>query len=226
MNRTRIPYGDFHLPIQTGCLHSKDICACHDECWARKYARRGLAPHLYNVDFLPQWNWKEWEAPLLLKNPSIILVAFTGDLFGDWMSFIAQERVLEIVRKAPRHTYIFLTKNPSALAQHNPWPKNCFVGMTLTGAESLERQEQMVAAFAEVEGHRWLSYEPVLGELQVNIEGLVDFVIWDGLNSKEIVKPECIRELPWDRVFRKTDLKLLQFYRQPYWRLLEKLVEG
>ena len=211
LSHTRIEYAlnpdgqrpGYLWPVLSGCLHGPDICATSATCWARDMnARRlpGWKAH-YNPDFSPRFNADLIGAPLHVRKPATFLVAFTGELFGDWLQdpraqaamvgwpeaawhhkshlFALREEILATVSALPQHRFIFLTKRPENLATWNPWPRNAWVGMSLTGRESRERQDAMWKALERVQGAgvRWLSLEPALGTLAQPIPSWVDWVV-------------------------------------------------
>lgn len=64
---------------------------------------KGFAPtyHAYTMDY-----------PEKRKTPARIFVSSMGDLFGEWVPDIWIEDVFAACKRAPQHTYLFLTKNP------------------------------------------------------------------------------------------------------------------
>lgn len=111
---------------------------------------KGFEPtfHAYTLDF-----------PQHMDKPSKIFVSSMGDLFGEWVPDSWIETVFEAAEKAPQHTYLFLTKNPSrylemALAHKLPDRENFWYGTTITGPEN---------PFFGVPGYKtFLSIEPLL----------------------------------------------------------------
>lgn len=98
------------------------------------------------------------------------------------------EQVLEVVRLTPRHTFIFLTKEPWNLAQWNPFPSNCWVGVSATNKQELKAAEEGLASVrASV---RFISFEPLLEHLKPDLS-MVDWIIIGRLTgSKPFFPPE------------------------------------
>ena len=180
MNKTAIEYivnpdgspGFSWNPI-SGCLHGPEVCPVVDDCWARAYANRFRSN--YGPGFRPVMHWTRLQEPLARKGPARIGVSFTGDFFGPQVYRHWQEQVLEIVR-ACTHQFLFLTKNGEQLPQFNPWPDNCHVGVTITGALP-DVDWWNLEALAKVQAPvRWVSFEPLLapwkGDLR-NIQWVV-----------------------------------------------------
>ena len=94
-----------------------------------------------------------------MDKPSKIFVSSMGDLFGEWVPDSWIETVFEAAEKAPQHTYLFLTKNPSrylemALAKRLPERENFWYGTTIVAPEN---------PFFFARGYKtFLSIEPML----------------------------------------------------------------
>jgi len=103
--------------------------------------------------------------PGKVKKPSKIFVCSMADLFGDWVPDEWIVEVLDTVRGYAWHTYQFLTKNPQRLKDFNPWPRNAWVGTTVTNqADGDERIPWLLQVDARV---RFVSHEPLLSEIYV-----------------------------------------------------------
>lgn len=119
---------------------------------------KGFEPtfHNYMLDF-----------PQHVEKPSRIFVSSMGDLFGEWVPDPWIEAVFEAARKAPKHTYLFLTKNPQryydlADKQKLPMEKNFWYGTTITGPEQ---------RFFCLHGvNTFLSIEPLLEPIPEELE--------------------------------------------------------
>lgn len=185
MNKTTIDYVDFSWNPVTGCLGPKgDGVRCH-YCYANRLAN-GRLRKLYLAHrvpfagdmrnpFAPRFWLPRLDQPFDLKRPSRIFVCDMADLFGDWVSRATQNLIFRAVREADWHTFLFLTKWPSNLAQFNPWPPNAWVGATATDASSaLYALCQMENVQAPV---RFLSLEPLLGPIDPQRKWPVEWII-------------------------------------------------
>ena len=211
----------------TGCLHGLAECPTAPICWARNMSHR--LPLTCGGDFQPRYHLGRLEQPLEWRKPRRVAGCFMGELFGDWQQVDAigslggslyykawvmeevQRQILVIVGKCPRHQFLFLTKRPENLARWNPWPKNAWVGCSITGAETAERQEAMIKALGQVEGgKRWISYEPLLAAPYRGPPEWLDWAVIGAQSGKGAVAPEgwWVEDLE-----RAADL-----YRIPYWR--------
>lgn len=205
----------------TGCLHGKDICPTSDKCWARDMSRR--FDQVCGGDFQPRFHTERLDQPLHWRKPRRVATCFMGDLFGRWNSHHLKPilQILDVVERCPQHSFLFLTKNPLMLHEFNPWPENTWVGISITGAETLERQEAMREALRWVEGPKvkWLSYEPALGPLSQPIPYWIDWVVvgaQSGSHAKPF-NPLWMLEADWHRgvVWMKNNLRK---YIQGPWR--------
>lgn len=68
--------------------------------------------------------------PKKLKKPSRILVVSMGDLFGEFIPDKWINKVLEVVKKCPQHTFLFLTKNPNRYYSFK-FPDNTWIGASV-----------------------------------------------------------------------------------------------
>ena len=132
VNKTKIEWTDYTWNPVTGCLRGCEYC------YARRIAERFNKPY----GFYPTYHIGRLQEPLKVKKPSRILVCSMADLFGEWWFSVDNKplnagptivnSILDIVRQCPQHTFQFLTKSPQHLAFGNPWPANCWVGVTAT----------------------------------------------------------------------------------------------
>lgn len=117
MNRTKIEWCDWTWNPVTGCKHGCPYC------YARKIAERFKGSKAWPHGFEPTFHPDRLDAPRhvgrqyynAFPKGSTIFVCSMADLFGDWVPYEWQHRVLDACMCTPRHTYIFLTKNPRGM---------------------------------------------------------------------------------------------------------------
>ena len=133
-------------------------------CYAHRMARRlaGRCGYPPAPDFFrPTFHPERLEQPLHWRKPRMVFVCSMADLFGDWAPDAWIERVLDVVRATPQHTYQFLTKWPQNLARWNPWPTNAWVGASATGwrmlYDAMQHLSDIDAAVRFVSAEPWLS---------------------------------------------------------------------
>lgn len=187
MHRTRIEYGHWAWNPVIGCEHGCPYC------WARRQAERGIGVYgtwAKGDRFTPRLLAERLPEPKAAKASSRILVSFMGDLFGAWVPREWIEAVLQVIRETPRHRYLLLTKNPARYAEFD-LPDNCWAGTTVTGDGDQERILQLWGAAHHA--HRWLSWEPALGPLELEPALLaMEWVVIGGLTGRRTSSPEAV----------------------------------
>ncbi|MDO9333793.1 MAG: DUF5131 family protein, partial [Dehalococcoidales bacterium] len=190
LHRTKIDYLTHTWNFYSGCLNWQNgVCAVGKHCWAKSITKR--FEKNYPNGFKPTFYPEAFMEPLKFKKPARIGCAFMGDLFGDWvdpkmkvcsksgtvwipenrmwaMSDLSegtlQEVIIEVIKRTPQHTFIFLTKCPQNLRKWSPFPDNCWVGTSLTGLEDdfYKRVDCLNKVKANV---KFISFEPLLGTI-------------------------------------------------------------
>jgi protein gp37 len=185
MSKTKIEYGDRTWNVLTGCTIKSEGCV---NCWARGMAKRLKAmerPEYQDavddtgnwtsiITFLPD----RLKEPLTWRKPQHVLVEYMGDLFHKNVPADYIDRVFDVMKQTPQHTYQLLTKRPDQMAMllqdYEPLP-NVVLGASV---ENQKRADERVEPmhFLSVRGWRtWVSYEPALG--------LVDWSGWKFLDQ-------------------------------------------
>lgn len=135
--KTKIDWCDSTWNPVTGCLHGCDYCYARKianrfdggfstDCSlfeldspihktesreSDNLLREGpIVP--YPFGFLPTFHKYKLNEPQKWKKPRTIFVCSMSDLFGEWVPEEWIRAVFDACDKAPRHRYIFLTKNP------------------------------------------------------------------------------------------------------------------
>lgn len=108
----------------TGCLH---YCKY---CWARNFAETRLKfTEKYKKGFVPQIHEKEFKRGF---NGGFVFVSDMGDLFGSWVPRSWILKVIEHIKKYPKTTFLFLTKNPKRYHEFvDVLPNNVVLGATI-----------------------------------------------------------------------------------------------
>jgi len=118
--------------------------------------------------------------PLGWRRPQMIFVNSMSDLFHQQVPAAFIQRVFEIMRQAPWHTFQVLTKRSTRLLELDrdiDWPSNVWMGVSVECQEYLFRVEHLRRTGARV---RFLSLEPLLGPLPgLDLRG-IDWVIVGG----------------------------------------------
>ncbi len=177
MGYSNIDYLDRSWNFYEGCLNWKTgVCGGGGRdfvCWAKTWAHR-FEKRTGN-DFTPRLRLERLLEPLKWNKSAYIGVCFTGDLFGDWVdpeydtqlcgATPLREAIFNVCDQSPQHTFLFLTKAYANLAKWSPFPKNAWVGASVT------RPEDLAGAVAGLKGVRaglkYLSLEPLTADFDI-----------------------------------------------------------
>ena len=185
--KTKIDWCDSTWNPVTGCLHGCKYC------YARRIAARFGPKRMpiftdypvlnepvrsvgigagkiqpYPFDFTPTFHRYRLDEPTRWTRPRNIFVCSMADLFGDWVPDDWIEQVFAACRRAPRHTYLFLTKNPQrycnlASAGKLPTEPNFWYGTTITGPD--------MPFFFWDKANTFVSVEPLLEPFNIDATG-------------------------------------------------------
>ncbi len=162
----------------TGCDKVSPGCAhCYAETFAERF--RGVPGHPYEHGFDLMLREERLELPLAWKQPKMIFVNSMSDLFHEAVPVDFIQRVFSTMERAHWHQFQVLTKRSvrlRELAIALPWPPNVWTGVSVENQRWTRRIDDLRAVPAAV---RFLSVEPLLGPLRLNLEG-VDWVIVGG----------------------------------------------
>ena len=118
--------------------------------------------------------------PLEWNKPQMIFVNSMSDLFHDDVALEFIQRVFEVMRRTPWHTYQVLTKRSQRLHELDQaidWPANVWMGVSVENADYAFRIDHLRQTDARV---KFLSLEPLLGPLLHLDLGDIDWVIVGG----------------------------------------------
>lgn len=164
----------------TGCTKVSPGCAhCYAETFAERF--RGVPGHPYENGFDLQLRPERLRIPLDWKRPRLVFVNSMSDLFHESVpdEFIIE--VFQTMREAEQHTFQVLTKRPDRAATMSEsrllgFPDNVWMGTSVENQRWTTRVDDLCRIDARV---RFLSCEPLLGPLQLNLSG-VQWVIVGG----------------------------------------------
>jgi len=145
----------------------------------------------FHRSFEPTFHPERLKEPYEIKKPSKIFVCSVADLFASWTPREWTGQVLDSMLWCPvDHTFQMLTKNPERinLGVIKPkYPDNWWFGATISTQEECWR----VDALRQVDGKRFVSFEPLLGDIEfddtLTLEG-IDWVIIGKLTGSRKVK--------------------------------------
>lgn len=188
----------------TGCTKISEGCL---NCYMFR-----LYPRLKRMG-LPTYQWKPNEVhlhddvlrkPFAWKEPRMIFTNSMSDFFHEKIPFDFLDRVLEVIRATPQHTYQVLTKRSWRMMKYGErirkFPPNMWIGVSLESAQYKFRTEHLAHAQASV---RFLSIEPLIGPVgKLDLTG-IHWVIVGGesgpnyrpmnLDWAREIRDQCIR---------------------------------
>ncbi|MCX6723157.1 MAG: DUF5131 family protein [Candidatus Staskawiczbacteria bacterium] len=190
MEKTKIDWADYTWNAVVGCKYN-----CF-YCYANKQCKR------WGNDFTPHWSYDQETKPYKIKEPSKIFVCSFGELFGEWISNEWIEKVLQIVKDNPRHTFQFLTKNPKRYLEFE-FPGNCWLGTTI----DYPNQER-INWLKKKSNYKFISFEPLLGDMSgLDLSG-IDFAIVGAMTGPGAIIPEnkWIKSIKHPNMFHKENI--------------------
>jgi protein gp37 len=121
------------------------------------------------------------EKPLHWKKPKMIFTNSMSDFFHEKIPFDFLDRVLEVIKKTPQHTYQILTKRSWRMMRYSErigrFPANVWCGVSVESDAYKFRIDHLRKVQANV---RFLSLEPLIGPInKLDLAG-VQWVIVGG----------------------------------------------
>lgn len=147
-------------PISEGCQN----------CYARRFANR----FYQNYPDVLKWNGKllinvnRFEKPLHWKKPRMVFVCSMSDLFHENNDELWINKIFDIIKQCPQHTFQILTKRAIIMAKYfesHRCPANVWVGATIENSEKAEERIQYLFQIAA--RIRFISVEPMLGPVRL-----------------------------------------------------------
>jgi protein gp37 len=148
--------------------------------------------------------------PLKIKKPITVFVGSMSDI--EYWKPVHVESILDVCRKCPQHTFMFLSKTPLSYYGY-AWSDNTMQGLTLTCKQTPGYQEDCHERMKNFP-RPFLSIEPLLGKLYYdrNIK-CYEKIIIGAMTGTGAVKPlpEWIdgvkRNAPPEKVFWKPSIR-------------------
>lgn len=175
MAETSIEWTDATWNPVAGCSVISPGCT---NCYAMRMAARLEAMGVEKYNGLTRrsggrsvWTGKIWfdekslERPRTWAKPRRIFVNSMSDLFHEAVSTHFVERVWQVMKDTPRHTYQILTKRPDRMVEivaELPLLDNVWLGTSVENADYLHRINDLRRVSAAV---RFISFEPLIGSV-------------------------------------------------------------
>ncbi len=177
MNKTKIEWANYSVNPVKGI--------CPNNCWYC-YARRMYKRFKWNPEIKLDLDCLDKIEKI--KKPSKIFVGSMHEIFGNWIFNNWIQAIIDRIRKYKQHTFIFLTKFPSRYKHFN-FPKNCWLGVTITGEETRSEILNKYDALYRLENKKFVSFEPIL-KMPYCFSHNSDWVIIGGLSGHKYNRPD------------------------------------
>lgn len=179
MKSTKIEWTDKTWNPITGCTKISAGCTnCYAEIMSNRL--KAMRQCKYINGFTLTLHEKVLVEPLKWKNPHIIFVCSMSDLFHEEVPFEFIDKVIDIIKRTPYHSYQILTKRAErmyAYFSQKEIPANVWLGVTVEVGTSKVRIEYLRKLPARI---RFLSCEPLLENLgKLDLKD-IDWVIVGG----------------------------------------------
>jgi len=179
MRTTKIEWTERTWNPVTGCNKISEGCV---HCYAENMARRLCSMHneKYANGFRVTIHEDSLKEPFSWHKSSTIFVCSMGDLFHEDVSFEFVDKVIDVIRKTPKHKYQILTKRAERMSDYfktRSIPRNAWLGVTVEVERTKFRMDYLRDLNATV---KFLSCEPLLSDLgDLDLSG-IDWVIVGG----------------------------------------------
>lgn len=179
MKKSKIEWTEATWNPSTGCNKVSAGCKnCYAETMSKRLQAMGTPGYENGFTFtiMPE----RLEIPLRTRKPTKYFVNSMSDLFHENMPFEFLDRVFDIIKRTPQHTYQILTKREDRLIDYfkdSKVPDNVWMGVSVENQKTKNRIDVLREINAKI---RFLSLEPLLEDLgELNL-GQIHWVIVGG----------------------------------------------
>lgn len=190
-SNTGIEWTDKTWNPTTGCNKVSPGCRyCYAEALTERFPKN--FPQGFKLTLHPD----RLGQPRKWRKPSRIFVNSMSDLFHEDVPFAYLQEVFAVMQETPWHIYQILTKRDEHLAElasKLKWTENIWVGVSVESQQYTSRIDSLRQVPSKV---RFLSCEPLLGPLDLNLDG-INWVIVGGESGYKHrpIQPEWIRDI-------------------------------
>jgi protein gp37 len=161
---TKIEWTDATWNPITGCTPISEGC---EHCYAQRMAQRLAGRYGYPKDqpFAVTVHHDRMVEPLAWRKPRRIFVCSMADLMHEDVPDVAIGDVIGMIKAAPQHRFMILTKRPRRLSAWT-WPANAWLGVT---AENQDRADERLPHLLVMQSAvvLFVSVEPMLGPVNL-----------------------------------------------------------
>lgn len=179
MNRQgegKIDWCDYTWNPISGCLHGCSYC--YLKRIDKRFGSKILTPK-FNPERL-----KDIEKSKKLKKGDKVFVGSSGDMFGRWVDMENILATLDVCRSNPDIIFQFLTKHPDSY-RHFIFPENSWCGTTEDGTLRTVFNISKLKKYVPEANIKFISFEPLLAEVEVELEGIDWIIIGSDSNSSK-----------------------------------------
>lgn len=197
---SKIEWTDQTWNPTTGCDKISQGCKfCSAEVMSKRL--KGMGQQKYKNGFKLTLHEEELQRPYTWKKPRMVFVNSMSDLFHKDVPFEFIDRVFEVMRDNPQHTFQVLTKRAHRMYDFskiypNALPPNVWLGVSVENESEIHRIDNLVNTEAQV---CFVSCEPLLGPLPSLSEymQLLDWVIVGGESGRKPrpINPKWVRDI-------------------------------
>ncbi len=165
-------YWDRPWSLVDGCTPCSPGC---ERCWSAGLSHRfEYAPTFKTEKFSPQFtgeiivHTERLDMPLKRRKPTVYAV--WNDLFHGDVPDSYRNNAYCVMNECRRHTFLILTKRPLVAVEYFKradmfWLSNIWHGLTVCNQQEADEK---IPIFLRVSGDKFLSIEPMLGEIDVS----------------------------------------------------------
>jgi protein gp37 len=166
-------------------------------------------PKWHNPVFFPE----RLEEPFKHKKPACIFVGSMCDLFGEWVCGDWIKQVLMVCEQNPKHTFLFLTKNPRRYLSFD-FPSNVMLGVTVTHFSLKATLDCQTMKDLAKKYKTFASIEPIMSgfnEAGYSLFRSFDLLIIGAMTGRGAIKPqrEWIDSIQHPNIYYKSNIRKL-----------------
>lgn len=185
------------------CEHASDGCKfCYAEAMNKRLGTGLPFKPGHRKDIEIFLDAEMLTAPLRWKKPRMVFVCSMTDLFADFVKDEWIDKLFDVMRHAPRHTFQVLTKRPERMLRYSrdrrhpeSWPlSNVWLGTSVERQQ--EADERIPLLLQTPAAVRFISAEPLLGPIDLghhfgatanheDLRGLLNWVITGGETGRK-----------------------------------------
>ena len=166
-----------------GCTKVSEACQnCYAEVMAKRLSGMPASKEKYKNGFKVTLHPECLDEPFKWKKPRMVFVVSMGDLFHREVPYDFIDKVMEVIRECPQHTFQILTKRPERMAEYfndlKRAPKNVWLGTTCESSKHYDRIDHLRRIKSAPV--RFISCEPLLDNMPDIDLDRIDWVIMGG----------------------------------------------